>query len=214
VNIPNLGVLLYIWNMLEIALCSNSPRRRELLTSAGLLFRLFPVKVSEIFDENLTAEQVASHLATVKGRAAVEQNNSLKSPGYLVLSADTIVVHEGRVLGKPENSSVAAEYLRLLSGKTHRVITGIYLHETGSMNFLTALDQTKVQFRALSESEIQDYIATGEPMDKAGAYGIQGEARKFVSRIEGSWSNVVGLPLEKLAEVLQEKNWHVRRTKS
>jgi septum formation protein len=131
----------------------------------------------------------------------------------LILSADTIVVHEERVLGKPENSSVAAEYLRLLSGKTHRVITGIYLHETGSMNFLTALDQTKVQFRALSESEIQDYIATGEPMDKAGAYGIQGEARKFVSRIEGSWSNVVGLPLEKLEQVLREKNWHVRRTK-
>jgi septum formation protein len=213
VNIPNLGVLLYIWDMLDIALCSNSPRRRELLTSAGLLFHLFPVKVSEIFDENLTAEGVASHLATVKGRAAVEQNKLLESPGYLILSADTIVVHEERVLGKPENSSVAAEYLRLLSGKTHRVITGIYLHETGSMNFLTALDQTKVQFRALSESEIQDYIATGEPMDKAGAYGIQGEARKFVSRIEGSWSNVVGLPLEKLEQVLREKNWHVRRTK-
>jgi septum formation protein len=214
VNIPNLGVLLYIWDMLDIALCSNSPRRRELLTSAGLLFHLFPVKVSEIFDENLTAEEVASHLATLKGRTAVEQNKLLKSPGYLILSADTIVVYEGRVLGKPENSSVAAEYLRLLSGKTHRVITAIYLQETGSTNFSTALDQTLVEFRALSMSEIQDYIATGEPMDKAGAYGIQGEARKFVSRIEGSWSNVVGLPLEKLAEVLQEKNWHVRRTKS
>lgn len=200
--------------MLDIALCSNSPRRRELLTAAGLLFRLFPVKVSEIFDENLTAEEVASHLATLKGRAAIEQNNQLKSPGYLVLSADTIVVHEGRVLGKPENSAVAADFLRLLSGKTHRVITGIYLHETGSSNFSTAIDVTKVEFRTLSESEIQAYIATGEPMDKAGAYGIQGEAKKFVTRTEGSWSNVVGLPLEKLETVLREKNWNVRRTKS
>jgi septum formation protein len=200
--------------MLDIALCSNSPRRRELLTSAGLLFHLFPVKVSEIFDENLTAEQVASHLATLKGRAAVQQNKLLESPGYLVLSADTIVVHEGRVLGKPENSSQAAEFLRLLSGQTHSVITGIYLHETGSANFSTAIDRTLVEFRALSESEIQDYVATGEPMDKAGAYGIQGEARKFVSRTEGSWSNVVGLPLERLEQVLREKNWHVRRTKS
>ena len=178
------------------------------------MFHLFPVKVSEIFDENLTAEEVASHLATLKGRAAVEQNKSLESPGYLVLSADTIVVYERRVLGKPENSAQAAEFLRLLSGKTHRVITGIYLHETGTTNFSTAIDSTLIEFRTLSESEIQDYVASGEPMDKAGAYGIQGEARKFVSRIEGSWSNVVGLPLEKLESVLREKNWHARRTKS
>lgn len=178
------------------------------------MFHLFPVKVSEIFDENLTPERVASHLATLKGRAAIDQNIQLKSPGYLVLSADTIVVYEGRILGKPENSAQAAEFLRLLSGKMHRVITAIYLHETGSANFSTALDVTKVEFRPLSESEIQAYIATGDPMDKAGAYGIQGEAGKFVSRTEGSKSNVVGLPLEKLEAVLKEKNWNVRRSKS
>lgn len=199
--------------MLEIALCSNSPRRRELLTSAGFFFQVFPVKVSEIFDENLTPERVASHLATLKGKAAVEQNNLLKSPGYLVLSADTIVVYEGRILGKPQNSAQATDFLRLLSGKTHRVITAIYLHETGTSNFSTAYDVTKVEFRILFASEIQEYVASGEPMDKAGAYGIQGEAKKFVTKVDGSWSNVVGLPIDTLEDLLKEKNWNVRRAK-
>lgn len=199
--------------MLEIALCSNSPRRRELLTSAGFFFQVFPVKVSEIFDENLTPERVASHLATLKGKAAVEQNNRLKSPGYLVLSADTIVVYEGRILGKPQNSAQATEFLRLLSGKTHRVITAICLHETGTSNFSTAYDVTKVEFRILFASEIQEYVASGEPMDKAGAYGIQGEAKKFVTKVDGSWSNVVGLPIDTLEDLLKEKNWNVRRAK-
>ncbi len=200
--------------MLDIALCSNSPRRRELLTSAGFLFRLFLVKVSEIFDENLTGPEVVSHLATLKGRAAMNAHKELKLPGFLVLSADTIVVCEGRVLGKPENSSQAADFLRLLSGKTHSVITGIFLAETGSTKFWTGSDQTSVEFRTLSESEIQDYIATGEPMDKAGAYAIQGLAKKFVSKCEGSWSNVVGLPLELLERGLSENGWNVRRNKS
>lgn len=200
--------------MFEIALASQSPRRRDLLLETGFSFRVFPVKVSEIFDENLNAEDQASHLATIKAKAAIDQHNELKSRGFLVLGADTIVVCGHTLLSKPENSQQAAEFLRLLSGKTHRVITGFYLHESGTENFFSGFDQTFVQFRDLSEVEIHDYVASGEPMDKAGGYAIQGEARKFVSSVQGSWSNVVGLPMERLSKAISEKGWNVHRTKS
>lgn len=200
--------------LLEFALASQSPRRRDLLKAAGFSFRAFPVKVSEIFDKNLNAGDQASHLATIKARAALEEHKELKLPGYLVLGADTIVADGETLLGKPENTLEAHQFLRLLSGKTHRVITGISLHESGATNFYTGFDQTLVQFRDLSDAEIAEYVATGEPMDKAGGYAIQGGAAKFVSKVEGSWSNVVGLPMERLEKVLQEKGWNVRRAKS
>ena len=197
--------------MLQLALASQSPRRRELLTSAGFEFHLFPVKVSEIFDENLTGEAVVSHLATLKGLAAIDQYNQLKSPGFLVLSADTIVILEGHVLGKPENSQQAAEFLRRLSGKTHSVMSGVHLRESGSTKVWTGFSETKVEFRILSAQEIDTYVASGEPMDKAGAYAIQGEAGKFVSSYLGSWSNVVGLPMELFEEALEKNGWNVAR---
>jgi septum formation protein len=198
-------------SLLELALASQSPRRRELLENAGFGFRLFPVKVSEIFDENLNPEQVVSHLATIKARAAIEQNKELKSPGFLLLTADTLVFFEGRPLGKPENPDEAMRFLRSLSGRTHSVMSGFCLWETGSTNFFTASAQTLVEFRQLSEQEIRDYVATGEPLDKAGAYGIQGGGGKFVSTITGSWSNVVGLPMERLEIAIKENGWNVRR---
>jgi septum formation protein len=197
--------------MLELALASNSPRRRELLLEAGYEFRLFPVKVSEIFSENLNPGEIVSHLATLKARAAVEHHNELKSPGFLVLGADTMVFFDGRALGKPRDALEAGEYLRLLSGNTHSVMSGFCLLETGSTKFFTAYDQTTVEFRALTEVEIAAYVASGEPMDKAGAYGIQGAAAKFVSSVRGSRSNVVGLPMERLARALEENGWNVRK---
>jgi len=196
---------------LEIALASQSPRRRELLETAGFGFHLFPVKVSEIFDENLNPAEVVSHLATVKARAAIEQNNLLKSQGFLLLTADTLVFHEGRALGKPKNPEEAMRFLRLLSGKTHSVMSGICLWQTGATNFYTGVEETLVEFRPLDESEIAAYVATGEPLDKAGAYGIQGAAGKFVSSYKGSKSNVVGLPMELLERALKENGWNVRR---
>lgn len=199
---------------LELALASQSPRRRDLLGEAGFSFRVFPVKVSEIFDKNLNAGDQASQLATDKALAAVVEYKELKSRGYLVLGADTIVTLDETLFGKPENSAVACAYLRLLSGKTHRVITGFTLRESGSTNFYTGYDQTLVEFRELSEAEISAYVATGEPMDKAGGYAIQGGAKKFVSKVSGSWTNVVGLPMERLEAVLKEKGWNVRRAKS
>lgn len=197
--------------MLEIALASQSPRRRELLLQAGFQFRVFPVKVSEIIDENLTPAEAASQLATDKAQAAISEHNELKTKGFLVLSADTIVVLGQRILGKPQNFSDAQQFLRSLSGKTHSVITGVTLIESGSTKVWTGAEKTEVKFRILSEKEISDYVSTGEPMDKAGAYAIQGGGGKFVSSCTGSWSNVVGLPLERLESVLKQNGWTVRR---
>lgn len=208
-------LLLYIGTMLEIALASQSPRRRELLSTAGFEFRVFPVKVSEIFDEKMNPSEIASHLATVKVEACIEQNKELKSPGFLVLGADTIVVTAGKILGKPRNFTEAQKFLRSLSGKTHGVITGFTLQESGDATKVwTGAELSEVKFRPLSEKEIADYIDTGEPMDKAGAYAIQGEGGKFVSSLVGSRSNVIGLPLERLAKVLKENSWNVRRRSS
>ncbi len=124
------------------------------MTEAGFSFRVFPVKVSEIFDKNLNAVDQASQIATTKARAALEQNKELKLQGFLLLCADTVVVAGETPLGKPENSSQAADFLRLLSGKTHSVITGIHLRETGTSNFYTGYDQTFVEFKKLTEQEM------------------------------------------------------------
>ena len=197
--------------MLEIALASQSPRRRELLSQAGFEFRVFPVKVSEIIDENLTPAEAASQIATSKISACVAQNKDLKQQGFLVLAADTIVVLGQRILGKPRNFSEARQFLRALSGKTHCVISGISLLESGTANLWTGAEMTEVKFRPLSDQEIDTYIAGGEPMDKAGAYAIQGAGGKFVSSFTGSKSNVIGLPMERLERVLKENGWNVAR---
>lgn len=152
-----------------------------------------------------------SHLATVKARAAIEQNKELNSQGFLLLTADTLVFLAGRHLGKPKNSAEATDFLRLLSGKTHSVMSGFCLWETGSTNFYTEAVETLVEFRPLTEAAIAAYVATGEPLDKAGAYGIQGEGGKFVSSYKGSKSNVVGLPMERFEGALKENGWNVRR---
>lgn len=196
---------------MNLILASQSPRRRELLSSARYEFAVSPVKVSEIFDENLNPPEVASHLATVKAEACLDQHKHLNSPGYLILAADTIVVSSDQILGKPVDAAQAVDFLRQLSGVTHRVMTGLTLLESGSSRRWTGVETTEVTFRKLGADEIAAYVATGEPMDKAGAYGIQGLAKNFVSSFSGSWSNVVGLPLERLESALQENGWVVGR---
>jgi septum formation protein len=131
----------------------------------------------------------------------------------LILAADTIVVLGDQILGKPDSAAQAHDFLRQLSAKTHQVMTGMTLLKSGSSESWSGVDTTAVGFRKLSEAEILEYVASGEPMDKAGAYGIQGAAKKFVSSISGSWSNVVGLPLERLEKVLSEKGWPIDRSK-
>jgi septum formation protein len=197
--------------MLELVLASQSPRRRELLEEAGYQFRVSHVEVSENIDINLNPGANAVHLAVKKAKACLDSYNYLNSKGFLIIAADTIVVLGDQILGKPPSFSAACEFLRRLSGKTHSVITGVSLIESGSTKSWEGCEETLVTFRALSESEIHDYVSSGEPMDKAGAYAIQGGGGKFVSSYSGSWSNVVGLPLEKLETILKQKGWNVRR---
>lgn len=198
--------------MLKLVLASQSPRRRDLLNEAGFEFHHHHVKVSEIFDEKLKPAENASHLATVKARACLEQHKHLKSGDYLILAADTIVALGDQMFGKPESDEQAREFLRLLSGKTHSVISGLALLESRSEKLFSGFARTEVEFRPLTERDIEEYVATGEPMDKAGGYAIQGLGRKLVASFRGSWSNVVGLPLELLEKALVENDWSVYRS--
>ena len=198
--------------MYEIILASHSPRRRQLLDEAGYQYRLHPVKVSENIEENLNPGEFAETLSRRKAKSALKQPKGLKFKGKLLLSADTVVALDDRILGKPENFKDAEEYLALLSGKMHSVITGCTLVPDGHWSSeVTFHCETKVYFKTLGSAEIADYVATGEPMDKAGAYAIQGLGGNFVERYEGSWSNVVGLPLERLEGVLKKSGWDVIR---
>jgi septum formation protein len=168
---------------MELVLASQSPRRSELLRSAGISFR---VQAANIDETPLPGEAPVAYVR----RLAREKAEAV--PGELVLGADTVVVAGGQILGKPVNANDAIRMLLLLSGRRHEVITGFCLKGPET---ITGHDTTAVFFAPLTVDEIRAYVATGEPMDKAGAYAIQGLASRFVERIEGSYSNVVGLPV-------------------
>jgi septum formation protein len=198
--------------MYELILVSQSPRRKELLKNANYKFRTHTVKVSEIIDENLNLDRAIEEVAKTKAMAFVEQNKSLKSQRILILSADTVVVLDSKVLGKPQNKNEAVEFLTQLSGRTHSVKTAVCVYDFYDCQIHSEICTTQVTFRKLSKMEIEEYVQTGEPMDKAGAYGIQGLASKFVSKIEGDFSNVVGLPIFKLEEMEIKYGWKIYRT--
>lgn len=194
--------------MLQLILASNSPRRRELLEKAGISFRVFPVKVSENLRNNLNLDAQILELAERKALAAFDQCNHLESLPFLILSADTLVILDGVPLGKPTSVQEAHDFLRRLSGRKHEVKTAVALvegpnSEPNPRRKTGFLVTTEVWFHKLSDQEISKYIATGEPMDKAGAYGIQGLGKKFVERFDGDFENVVGLPLKQTLQVLQ-----------
>lgn len=171
----------------SLVLASQSPRRRELLAVAGFHFSVRARPVEEVRREGERPVDYARRLARAKAEAACEQ------PDEIILAADTIVVLDERVLEKPVDAGDAAGMLRLLSGREHTVITGIcLLHKHGATVDHAA---TQVRFAPLSDSEIAEYVASGEPFDKAGAYAIQGLASKFVESVEGCYFNVMGLPL-------------------
>jgi septum formation protein len=178
----------------SLILASASPRRAELLTAAGIPFEVRPAHIDETPRPGEEARTYASRLALEKARAI-----AAGAGGRPVLAADTVVVIGGQVLGKPVNAEDAKRMLRLLSGRTHEVLTAVALMSAGSNQRELAIDaqieSTAVEFGPLEAAEIDWYVATGEPSDKAGAYAIQGFASRFVTRIEGSYSNVVGLPM-------------------
>jgi septum formation protein len=195
----------------ELILASQSPRRRDLLTEHGFFFRTETVKISEIVEENVNVRDAILKLAQTKGQAFVDEHKSLKGQSILVLSADTMVVLDNRALGKPLDAKDACETLTRLSDRDHEVVTAFVL-----LNLLTGEQAgravtTHVRFRKLTKNEISDYVATGEPMDKAGSYAIQGGAKNFVEKIDGSLTNVVGLPMEDLIFEMENRGWHVRK---
>lgn len=182
--------------MNSLYLASGSPRRHELLTLLGVPFEIILTHTEERYHENETAESYVRRLAQDKATAGVV----LAQQDWPVLGADTIVVLNEQVLEKPRDQAHAAQMLAMLSGKQHQVMTAIALAD--QHNILCSLVVTEVTFRHLSPQDINDYIATGEPMDKAGAYGIQGKGGCFVRTITGSYHAVMGLPLVETSELL------------
>lgn len=172
----------------RLVLASASPRRLEMLGRLGLHFDMAPAQVDEAILPGEDAGAAAQRLAQVKAAAV-----SAVQPGAAVLAADTLVTADGRILGKPENDAQAKEMLLFLSGREHRVVTGFCLRADGQVD--SGLAETRVRFRKLSTAEIEAYVASGEPRDKAGAYAVQGSGAALVEAVSGSYTNVVGLPL-------------------
>jgi len=188
-----------------LVLASASPRRRELLTQAGFCFQVHPAHIPE---DPLPGEDpivYVTRLARQKAEVvfAELESKTAATGSLLVLGADTTVTLDNHILGKPEDAADAARMLRLLSGRTHRVITGVALATAAGTE--VAAEVTAVRFLALGDDEIAAYIAGGEPMDKAGAYAIQGRAARWIPRIEGCYFNVVGLPLALVTTLLESR---------
>ena len=183
----------------RLILASASPRRRELLEQAGFTFEVHPAHVNEDPSPNEDPITYVVRLARDKAQTIFTELNDSEA---IVLGADTTVTLNGHILAKPEDASDAARMLRMLSGRTHRVITGVAV--ATAIGTEVAAEATGVQFVTLSDEEIAAYIATGEPMDKAGAYGIQGLAAKWIPRVEGCYFNVVGLPLALVSSMLEQ----------
>lgn len=181
---------------MRVILASQSPRRRELLARTGIPFEVCAADIDETMDPTLPPEQETARVSRAKAMAVA------CGPEDVVIAADTIVVCQGKVLGKPHSAQEAADMLRLLSGRTHQVMTGLTLRR--GERILTQTEISRIHFRPLQQAEIDAYVATDEPMDKAGAYGIQGGAALFIDWLEGDYYNVMGLPLCALTLRLRE----------
>ncbi len=190
---------------MKIILASGSPRRKLLLEQIGINFETIIPEVDESNDKNLKPAELVEHLAVVKGKWVINKN---KKPGFYI-SADTIVVHNGKILGKPGTTKEAAAMLNVLSGAIHSVFTGCFLAETDEKGViqkeLSFSVETKVTFSDLDKMEIDRYVKSGSPLDKAGAYGIQDDlGALFVKRIDGDYYNVVGFPLNEFYNRLKK----------
>jgi septum formation protein len=194
----------------RLVLASASPRRRELLAQAGFAFEVCPAHIPEEPRPGEDPIAYVTRLAREKAEAVFDSRGTGTcgaaggadaTDGIVVLGADTTVTLDGHILEKPRDAEDAARMLRMLSGRTHRVITGVAV--VGAHGTEVAAEVTEVWFAPLSDAEIAEYVATGEPMDKAGAYGIQGRAAKWIPRVEGCYFNVVGLPLALVTSMLE-----------
>jgi septum formation protein len=181
----------------SIILASASPRRQALLKNAGISFEIRPANIPEVPHAGEAPVVFAERMAREKARAV-----SASRSERVILAADTVVAVKSEILGKPANTEDAARMLRLLSGRTHAVTTGVCLIGDGREDVRS--ETTEVEFSGMTEAEILDYILSGEPMDKAGAYAIQGGASRWITRVDGDYNNVVGLPVELVLRMLKE----------
>ncbi len=190
---------------MEIILASSSPRRAEILRNAGFDFGIRPTEVDETPLPGESARAMVARLAELKARR-VAANIGTRNDAVIV-GADTTVELDGEILGKPRDFGHAREMLARLSGRSHHVVTGIFLLRLPDGNTRAAVESSTVTFASLSENEIAEYVGTAEPLGKAGAYAIQGLAGRYIPKIDGCYFNVVGLPLAKLFALLREMGW-------
>lgn len=186
----------------RLVLCSGSPRRRELLAGLGLAFAVRPADVDET---TRPGEEPEAYV----GRLALEKAALGAGPGELVLGADTVVVLDGHLLGKPSGPAAAAAMLRRIAGREHTVFTGVALLEAATGRRAVVVERSRVRMAALSEAEVDWYVATGEPLDKAGAYAVQGLGALFVEEVHGNWTNIVGLPLPATRRLFAELGYRI-----
>ncbi len=200
--------------MHTLVLASQSPRRRELLHKAGFEFEVASVEISEIPKENLSLQAQIEDIAREKAEALVQSAKLPKAQKILVLSADTVVVVDGQIIGKPRDLSESESHIRRLSGRTHQVITGVCLWDLSSDKKVVTHEIAEVTFRKLPDEEIHSYVDSRDGMDKAGAYGIQSVGKTFISNLKGSLENVMGLPVTLVERLIKENGWEVSRRKS
>lgn len=194
---------------LDIILASKSPRRRELLSQIDIDYRCIPSEKEEIIHES-EPDRVVTLLSGQKAydiEEQIQKNGTVLDKDTIIIGADTVVAYDGMILGKPKDEEEACHMLSMLSGKCHQVFTGVtVLYLCGNIRKeLSFAECTSVYVRELSGQDISDYIKTGEPMDKAGAYGIQGKFAKYVEKIDGDYNNVVGLPVSRLFHEVREQ---------
>jgi septum formation protein len=188
---------------MKLILASTSPRRAQILRDAGISFAVLSSAVDETPYPDESPQQMVQRLADAKADLVAAR---AVGPAILI-AADTVVVLDGQILGKPRSTDEARRMLQLFSGRTHAVVTGVTLIRLPEMDRRQFIESTLVTFASLSRDEISRYLSTDEPYDKAGAYAIQGHAGRFIPRIEGCYFNVVGLPLSRLVAALQELGW-------
>ncbi len=196
------------FNLDPIILASASPRRQEILKLLNIPFAVRPANISEIYPESLPSDSVAEYLATEKVKSIINSTPDGQTVPW-ILGADTVIVHEDRIYGKPSSREEASSFLHQLQGKTHKVITGVALHNGREHTLTSRSSMNLVTFAQMSDEEIEWYINTGEWHGAAGAYKIQGLASCFITKIEGSESGVMGLPIYDIYDMLKAQNYSI-----
>lgn len=191
--------------MSELVLASQSPRRIQLLEKAGFSFTSIPINTSELIDENLHPDTQILSITRQKLEAATIWLNGLSKEDSTVIVADTEVLFRGKHLGKPQNKEHSREIIRRLSGNAHFVKTAVIIKNLKTLMEVSHIESSLVQFRSLTDREVDDYVNTDEGMDKAGAYGIQGIGQRLVAFHRGSMTNIIGFPIEIIAPILKNE---------